>query len=380
MKIGTLLKRFLNFEGRILIITFILILITGCITWNTFFKSPNTDRIRRDYLIEDIAQHSSIDLGRLKEYDVLELEIVDRLDLNGLIALEKYPEATRRVYEELKNYQLFYDVVEEFGPHHTVPVLDYFYDEGNLALNIEQKMSEWISDLFGKGTENDSLSQRQKRLLAILNEIHQQKHNFLARFIYTENGAKRNYVSTTTSALVNFFTGGLSQFNEAVVTRGVKKVTASELIDAGIDVVVLIPFAVWFTRSAKAGIASLRGTRVVSFAEKSAVRQGTRTAVKSSRLARVGSVSRAVWRTIPIRTLFRFRYVKWYVLALAIAKPDLINHAASLIAKAVSVPPILLKTGFWFLILFPALNVLMTAIIFGRFFWRKFKPKVKIAA
>ena len=84
--------------------------------------------------------------------------------------------------------------------------------------------------------ENDSLSDRQKRLLAILNEIQYQKHNFLARFIFTPEGAKRNYVTTTTSTIVNFFTGGLSNFNAAVVTRGLTKVSTEELVDAGIDI------------------------------------------------------------------------------------------------------------------------------------------------
>lgn len=377
MKTQNKFKRFLRFEGKLLIITFILILITGCYSWKTFFRTPKESEIRRDYLIEDISNNLSINQKRLTQFSKSQLEIIDRLDLNGLIALEQFPEATNRVYEELKDFKLFYDIVDEYGPHHTIPVLDYFYDESNLSLTLEHKLSQFMAKLFDKQIETDSLTARQKRLLMILNEIHYQKHNFLSRFVFTEEGAKRNYVSTTTSTLVNFFTGGLSNFNAAVVTRGITKVSAEELVDAGIDVVVLIPFAVWFTRSAKSGLRTLKGSRAVAVAERTALAEGAGTAVKAGRFSRIANASRGIWKAIPLRTLFRFRYVKWYILGLAIVKPSLINHAAALVAKAVSVPPIFIKTGFWFMIFFPILNLLFPLVLFVRFLWRKLRPRFR---
>lgn len=379
MKISKKLKSFIRYEGRLLLITIILITITGCITWNTFFKTPAEAQIRRDYLIDDVAKELSLDPKRLNKFSDTQLEIISRLDLNGLIALERYPEATERVYSELQNFDLFYQIVDEFGPQHTIPVLDYFYDDGNWAISLEQNLSELIANVFNKPVENDSLSPRQKRLLMILSEIQYQKHIFLVRFIYTDQGVTRNYVSSTTSTIVNFFTGGLSNFNEAVVTKGITHVSTAELIDAGIDILVIIPFAAWFSKSAKSGSAVMKGGRAVAIVENSAVRQGSRAAVKATRFGRIARFSKGVWKTIPLRTLFRFRYVKWYVLALAIAKPSLINHAAALLGKAISVPPIIAKTGFWFLILFPLLNLLTPLFFLFRFLWRKFYPKGKFA-
>ena len=376
MKKQNKFTRFLHFETRLLIVTFILIFITGCFSWKTFFRTPKDSEIRRDYMVEDISNNLSINQKRLAQFNVSQLEIIERLDLNGLIALEQFPEATNRVYEELKNFQLFYDIVNDYGPNHTIPALDYFYEESNLSLTLEDKLSQFMAKIFNKQMDEDSLTTRQKRLLMILNEIHYQKHNFLARFVFTKQGAKRNYVSTTTSTLVNFFTGGLSNFNAAVVTKGITKVSAEELVDAGIDVVVLIPFAVWFSRSAKSGIRAVRGGRTVAVAERTALGETASTAAKTGRLTKIANVSKGIWRVIPLRTLFRFRYVKWYILGLAIVKPSLINHAASLVAKAVSVSPIFIKTGFWFLIFFPILNLLFPVAMFVRYLWRRLKPNI----
>ncbi|MBD3287546.1 hypothetical protein GF337_01970 [candidate division KSB1 bacterium] len=360
--------KFLQYEGKLFLITIFLILIAGCVSYQSFFKTPPTAEIRRDYLIDDVVRTSPIKEERLKKLSPEELEIVSLLGYNGMIAVERYPAATVRLYDELKEFQLFYDVVDEFGPHHTVPVLYYFYEEGNLSILIENKIGDFINSVFdGEETEEDTLTERQKRLLMILNEIDYQKHNFLARFAYTTEGAHRNYVSTTTSAIVNFFTGGLSNFNEAVVTRGITKVTSEELVDAGIDILVLIPFAAFFSKSSKAAAGTLKGGRIVGLSEKA----GARTAVRSGRFARFAAASRSMLRAIPVRTLFRFKYVKWYVLGLAIMKPQLINHAASFVAQAVSIPPIAMKTGFWFLIFFPLLNVLVPLFLLIRYTIRK---------
>ncbi|MBN1348563.1 hypothetical protein JXJ21_04075 [candidate division KSB1 bacterium] len=362
--------RFLRFEGRLLIVTLVLILIIAGITWRTFFKTPSESEIRRDYLIEDISSHSSVKAERLEKFNATELEIISHLDLNGLIALERNPEATKRLYAELKNFQLFYDLIEQYGPHHVIPVLDYFYDEGNISLYLEDQIGQFIASLMNEKVEEDTLSERQKRLLAILSEIESQGHNFLARFIYTSDGAHRNYVSSTTSTAINFFTGGLSRFNAAVVTRGVSGVTTEELVDAGIDILVLIPFVAWVSRSSKAAAGTVRGGRILSAGKSAGA------AARTGRIARITRFSRGVWRAIPLRTLFKFKYVKWYILGLVILKPDLLNHAATLVADAVSVPPIIMKTGFWFLILFPILNLLTPLYFFIRKIWRLFvRPK-----
>ena len=365
--------RFLRYEGKLLLITLLLIVIAGCISWRTFFRTPTQSEIRRDYLIEDISNHSIIRPDHLAKLSEIELEIVSRLDLNGLIALERTPEATRRVYQELKDFEVFYHVIDDFGPNHVIPVLDYFYEEGNLALWIEQKLAVFFNSFFGESAIEDTLSERQKRLLAILGEIQEQKHNFLSRFEYTSEGARRNQVATTTSSIINFFTGGLSRLNAAIVTRGVTQVTTTELVDAGIDILVLVPFAAYLGRGSKMAVRALRGSRTVAVAEKSIAAEGAATAARAGRLARISRGAKAFWRAIPIRTLFRLRYVKWYILGLAIIKPDLINHAATLFAKAVSVPPIVMKTGFWFLIFFPLLNLITPLVLLLRSFWRKYR-------
>ncbi|NOZ60045.1 MAG: hypothetical protein GXO74_00035 [Calditrichaeota bacterium] len=352
----SLLKRFFRYEGRILVITFIIILLAGCVTWRTFFRTPPEPEIRRDFLVKEISDDLGMKPGRLAKFSGEELEIIDRLNLDGLVALQRYPKATVRVYKELKDFHLFYQIIDEFGPHHVIPVLDYFYNEGNLAISAEEQFNQLLDKIFGKSPQADSLTDRQKRLLSVLNEIQYQKHNFLARFIFTESGAKRNYVATTTSTIVNFFSGGLSNFNAAVATRGLSHVTGKELLDAGLDVVVLIPVVSWFARSAKSGAAALRGGTIT---ERTIVRQGSRTAIQTGRMAKIARASGAVWRTLPLRTLLKFKYVKWYALALVIVKPSLLNHAAALVAKGFSIPPILVKTGFWFLILFPLLNLLV---------------------
>ena len=131
MKTQNKFTRFLRYEGKLLIITFILIFITGCFSWKTFVRTPGDSEIRRDYLIEDVSNNISINQKRLNQFNEIQLEIISRLDLNGLMALERFPAATNRLYEELKNFQLFYDIVNEYGPHHTIPVLDYFYEESN---------------------------------------------------------------------------------------------------------------------------------------------------------------------------------------------------------------------------------------------------------
>ncbi|HDP98729.1 MAG TPA: hypothetical protein ENN22_06050 [bacterium] len=374
------LIKFFRYQGKIVIITIILIVIIGCVTWRTFVRTPDQEKIRRDYYVHDISQETGIDPKRIAGYSSTQLEIIDRLDLNGLIALERFPKATERIYQEVKDFRIFYEIIDDFGPQHIIPVLDYFYDEGNLALTIEENLSHWLATLFKTEQIQDSLSERQQRLLAILNEINYQKHNFLARFIYTDQGARRNYVSTTTSALIGFFTGGLSNFNAAIVTRGISQVTTEELVDAGIDIIILIPIAAWLTRSAKTSMATLRGGKVIAGAERTAVRQATGTIARTGRFARLSKLSQSVWRTIPLRTLFKFRYVKWYILAVAVAKPSLINHAAALVAKAFSIPTILVKTGFWFLILFPILNLIIPVWLLLRYFLRKIHPPKKIAA
>ncbi|OQX82640.1 hypothetical protein B6D60_11845 [candidate division KSB1 bacterium 4484_87] len=350
------IKRFFRYEGKILLISLIGIVLAGCATWRTFFRTPQESEIRRDFLVKEIADDLGMKPVRLAKFNGEELEIIERLNLNGMIALDRYPEATVRLYREMKSFELFYQIIDEFGPQHIIPVLDYFYTEGNAALAAEQQLNQLIDKVFGKSPKADSLSDRQKRLLSILNEIQYQKHNFLARFIFTESGAKRNYVATTTSTIVNFFTGGLSNFNAAVATRGLSHVTGKELLDAGIDVVVLIPVISWFARSAKSGAAALRGGTIT---ERTIVRQGSRAVVESGKMSKIAKASGTVWRTLPLRTLLKFKYVKWYALALVVVKPSLLNHAAALVAKGFSLPPILVKTGFWFLILFPLLNLLV---------------------
>jgi len=373
MKIRKKISKFFRYEGKLLLISLILILIVGCISWRTFFYTAPQTEIRKDYMIEDIVSTIQIYPERLEKYDSTQLEMISRLELDGLIAIEKYPNASKRIYGELKEFQLFYDIVNEFGPHHIIPVLDFYYEEGNLALDLEDKLAKWISELFDKPVDNDSLSDRQKRLLAIMNEIQYQKHNFLARFVFTEDGAKRNYVSSTTSTIMNFLTGGLANFNEAVVIKGISKVSTEELIDAGIDVLVLIPFAAFFSRTSKTAATAMKGGRTAVLAERSAIREGAGVAMKTSRFSKLTRATTSVLRTIPVRTLFKFKYVKWYILGLAIAKPSLINHAASLLAKAVSIPPVVMKTSFWFLIFFPLLNLIVPLLLFFRFLWRKIK-------
>lgn len=365
------IRRFLNYEGKLLLITLVLILVAGCVSWNSFYRTPGPREMRRDYLVQDISSNLGLSERRLNSYDDVQLEIIERLDLNGLIALEMYPEQSVRLYNELKDFEMFYDIINEYGPYHVIPVLDYFYDEGNLTLVLEEMMSGFISKFFKKDSAEAALSDRQKRLLMILGEIQYQKHNFLARFIYTQDGAKRNYVSTTTSSIVNFFTGGLSNLNSAVVTRGVRKLTTEELIDAGIDIIVLIPFAVYFTKSATAALKG--GTGAAEVAGRSVLGEGASAALTAGGIA--GS-SGSMLKTIPLRTLLKFKYVKWYLLGLAVIKPSLLNHAAALVAKAVSVPAIVVKTGFWFLILFPFLNLMVPMLFFFRYLWKKFVPRL----
>jgi hypothetical protein len=373
MKRPSPLIRFLRFEVKLLLLALLLILFAGFLTWNSFFKTVPLSTIQRDYLVDDVAQRVGVRTERLANFDHLDLEIVERLDLNGLIALEQQPEPTRRVFTELKNFQLFYDVVQNFGPAHVIPVLDFYYDEGNLALLLEAEISHLVKQLFESSAPTDTLSDRQKRLLAILSEIDTQEHGFLSRFIFTQAGARRNYVTSTTSTLTHFFTGGLARLNAAMVTRGVQQVTTAELVDAGIDLLVLIPFAAYLTRTSKV---ALQGGRAAAIAEKSAVRGGTATVVQSGRTARLAQASGSVLRTIPVRTLFKMRYVKWYILGLAVIKPDLINHAASLVADAFSVPPILMKSGFWFLLLFPVLNLIFPFFLLLRAIYRGlFRPR-----
>jgi hypothetical protein len=91
---------------------------------------------------------------------------------------------------------------------------------------------------------------------------------------------------------------------------------------------------------------------------------------KTGRFARMAQASQSVLRIIPLRTLLRFKYVKWYLLGLVVLKPELINHAASLVAQVVSVPPLVMKTGFWFLIFFPMLNLLLPVFLFLRYMLR----------
>jgi hypothetical protein len=343
------LQSFFKYEKRLLLITIVLILVIAGITWQTFFRSPRLSTIHRDYLVEDLRKSMGLHPHILQQYNETELEIISRLQYNGLIALERDPEATIRIYSELKDYQLFYDIVTEYGPHHVIPALDFFYDEGNVSIWLEEQVWYTWQTISNQKPEVDTLSVRQKRLISILNEIDYQKHNFLARFVYTPDGAKRNFVATTTSSIVNFFTGGLSQLNVAIATRGFSEVTTAELIDAGIDVLVLVPFVAYLGRSSKA----------VGITEKALLGEGAEAAAKAGRMGRIAQATGNIAKVIPFRTLFRFKYVKWYILALAIAKPDLLNHAATLVAKTFSIPPILMKTGFWFLILFPLLNLIM---------------------
>ena len=367
-------RRFLRFEGRLLLITLLLILAASCVSWKSFYRTPKEREMRRDFLIQDISSDMGFREQRLSEYNDIQLEIIELLDLNGLIALERYPEQTVRLYEELKNFELFYDILNEYGPHHVIPVLDYFYDSGNISLTLQDKISGLISKFFRKDTVDVELSDRQKRLLMILGEIEYQKHNFLNRFVYTTDGAKRNYVTTTTSSIVNFFTGGLANFNSAVVTRGIRKVTREELIDAGIDVIVLIPFAIYFTKSTKAAFSSLKGgSGAAKAAGRSIVVDG---AAAAAGTGGVIGASSGLLRAIPLRTLLKFKYVKWYLLGLVVIKPSLLNHAAAVVARAVSVPPIAVKTGFWFLILFPLLNLLVPVLFYFRYLWKKIVPKL----
>ena len=102
MKANNKLSRFLRFEGKLLIFTVLLILFVGCISWKTFFRTPINSEIRRDFLIEDISKNLQINQTKLAQFDTTQLEIISRLDLNGLIALQQFPEATNRVYKELK--------------------------------------------------------------------------------------------------------------------------------------------------------------------------------------------------------------------------------------------------------------------------------------
>lgn len=379
MKFKNKVISFLRLERKLFFLTLILILIIGCISWKTFFRTPKKSEIHRAYLVEDISRNTAIQSNRLASYSVHELEFIQRLDLDGLIALEKYPQMVLPLFQELKDYQLFYDTLHEFGPHHVIPLLYYYYDEGNLSLQIEEEISVLVSSVFSQPTEQDSLTPRQKRLLTILGEIQTQKHNFLARFIYTAGGVRRNYVATTTSTLTHFFTGGLTQLNTALVTKGFSGTTTAELVDAGIDILVLIPFAAYFTRTTKTAFRTLKGGRAVTQTGKAAARSGTSTALKTGRWARISRASQGIWRIIPIRTLFRLKYVKWYILGLAVIKPDLINHAATLVAQAVSVPPILMKSGFWFILIFPFLNLLFPVYLFFRFWWRKFTARKSAA-
>ncbi|MBN1153639.1 hypothetical protein JXB12_01820, partial [candidate division KSB1 bacterium] len=244
------LSKFLKIELLILLTAILILMVNGCIHHDTFFKTPAETVMTRDYIENELSERLNISSTYLTQYNARELEIINRLGWNGLLALEKNRTGMNRLYEELKDFELFYEIIEEYGPHHTVPVLDYFYEQGNIATKIELALADVIEKVFDRESiEEGSLTERQKRLLLILKEIEYQKHNFLSRFAFTPAGAERNYVTTVTSTLVNFFTGGLANFNAAVITRGIEEVTTAELIDAGIDILILIPFAAYLSKS-----------------------------------------------------------------------------------------------------------------------------------
>ncbi|MDW7679473.1 MAG: hypothetical protein SCK70_02845, partial [bacterium] len=79
-KMKRALIKFFRYQGKIVIITIILIVIIGCVTWRTFVRTPDQEKIRRDYYVHDISQETGIDPKRIAAYSSAQLEIIDRLD------------------------------------------------------------------------------------------------------------------------------------------------------------------------------------------------------------------------------------------------------------------------------------------------------------
>jgi hypothetical protein len=156
--------------------------------------------------------------------------------LEGTLALKLYPAITPRLYELYGNDPEFVQMLHEFGPNQTFPIMAKCLERGDAFVKAQLSLQDAL-----RHTLNPALPFAQPDPVAcgrqMVHQIVTERNIFLARFSIDANGeAHRLPVTTLTSKLDLFFTNGLRKVERHWVTPG-EHVTSGDAVEASLDVV-----------------------------------------------------------------------------------------------------------------------------------------------
>jgi hypothetical protein len=283
--------------------------------------------------------------------------------LKAWIALKKYPEQSRKVFQLYGTEPEFKEILRNYGEP-VIPVIKYFLDNDVLSIKIRNVVTNALDKakqvahnawerLRGKGpTNSNPVAQKQQwnpgpeeRGWYAVNFIKNDGYSFLGQFeVDADNTAKWNQTNRVTDGLTSFLTGGVSNLERKYDLHD--EITITDVFFAGVDVV---PF-VASLKLLKAGKLAASSGKELSLV--------SRTRVFASRL-------------IPKSELFQ-KLEKYGAVAatayIVVTHPGLINSVLAEVAALMGLNPLLFQFAVWFLIvavaLYPFLWLLKAAARF----------------
>lgn len=265
--------------------------------------------------------------------------------LKAQAALMVYPEMARAVFPLYAPEPEFQRILRRHGEH-VLPPIHFFLQNSvstvewmNSASVQFQRARDYFNELRGRPTEQDPKQPDSGPLTAAergwyaINFIDREGTDFLGQFqVDPEGDIQWVQTERITEGLTQFFTGGIRQLESSYRMDG--EVTASDIGWASVDVLVFAS-AVKFLRAGRAVARTTQGARV-----------STRSAAMA---ARVTGSARLLLRSA--------RYAKWPAVIgvgyLVVTHPSLISDFFAGVADVLGVPPMLIQTAGWLLILAP---------------------------
>jgi hypothetical protein len=276
------------------------------------------------------------------------------LTLKAWIALSKYPEKSRNIFQLYGSEQEFKDILRSYGDP-VIPVIQYFLDHEVKSLvvmkatqTVVTKVVDWAKEKWdqirgnpppppapvSQQPQSHELDSTERGWYAV-NFIKEEGHSFLGEFVVDKNkDAKWIQTQRITNALTSFFTSGVRNLETKQVLD--EKITVKDGFFAAIDV---IPFAVSL-KLLRAGKAVATSGKVVSASGKE-LSLVSRTRIFASRLIPKGAF---------------FQKLGKYGAAMATAyvvltNPGLVNSLFAELADLLGLDPLLIQFFGWLIIL-----------------------------
>lgn len=189
--------------------------------------------------------------------DVGLVSICSTFGIKAYLAARDNPEVAGTLFATYGEVPEFREVVDQHGSE-ALAIIQYFRERDSIEFRTRARVKQ-LWEQFSHGNSLDvppvKLTPDEHGYIAI-QEIKRRGHTMLAEFEFT-NGVHRKQVKRFLNATTDFFTGGITDL-EAAMLRG-EKVTWNQVAFAALDVVVVIGGASVIVKALKAPRAVQKG-------------------------------------------------------------------------------------------------------------------------